>query len=119
MTIENSDQPCMARAIGVSWAKLNICTPEKWAEIIKTRGTKSNLQLVLENKKVPESYSKHLVAKQRNEQGRLAKAMAGVPMDRPASLNDIEAFEKLLGVRVMVVSARLGSKFITSPSTDE
>ena len=40
-------------------------------------------------------------------------------MDRPASLNDIEAFEKVLGVRVMVVSARLGNKFITSPSMDE
>ena len=39
-------------------------------------------------------------------------------MGRPASLNDIEAFEKVLGVRVMVVNARLGNKFITSPSTD-
>ena len=59
------------------------------------KGTKSNLQLVLENKKVPESYIKLLRAKQRDEQGQLAIAisqMAGVPMDRPASLNDIEAF---------------------------
>ena len=40
-------------------------------------------------------------------------------MDRPASLNDVQAFEEVLGVRVMVVSARLGNKFITSPSTDE
>ena len=112
----------MARAIGVSWAKLNLCTPEEWAEIIKTRGTKYNSQLVLENKKVPESYFKNLRSKQQDEQGQLAKAlsqMAGVPMDRPASLNDIEAFEKVLGVRVMVVSARLGNKFITSPSMDE
>ena len=122
VTIKNGDQLCMARAIGVSWAKLNLCKPEEWAEIIKTRGTKSNSQLVLENKKVPESYFKKLRSKQRNEQGQLAKAlsqMAGVPMDRPASLNDIEAFEKVLGVRVMVVSARLRNKFITSPSTDE
>ena len=28
-------------------------------------------------------------------------------MDRQASLNDIEALEKVLGVRVMVVSSRL------------
>ena len=40
-------------------------------------------------------------------------------MDRPASLNDVQAFEEVLGVHVMVVSARLGNKFITSPSTDE
>ena len=45
--------------------------------------------------------------------------VAGVPMDRPASLNDIEAFEEVLGVCVMVVRARLGNKFITSPSSDE
>ena len=37
-------------------------------------------------------------------------------MDRPASLNDVEAFEEVLEVRVMVVSARLGNKIITSPS---
>ena len=110
------------RAIGLSWAKLNLCTPEELEEMAKTWGTKSNLQLVLENKKVLESYFKHLRAKQRNEQGKLAIAicqMAGVPMDRPASLNDIEAFEKVLGVRVMVDSAQLGNKFITSPSTDD
>ena len=56
------------------------------------------------------------------QQGQLAEALcqlAGVPTDRPASLNDIEAFEEVLGVRVMEVSARLGNKFITSPSTDE
>ena len=40
-------------------------------------------------------------------------------MDRPASLNDIEAFEEVLRVGMMVVSARLGNKFITSLSTDE
>ena len=122
VTIKNDDQLCLARAIGVSWAKYRRCTPEEWKEITKTRGKKSNLQLVLEHHKVPESYFKHLRAKQRDEQRRLAVAisqLAGIPMDRPASLNDIEAFEEVLGVRVMVVSARLGNKFITSPSSDE
>ena len=60
--------------------------------------------------------------KKRDEQQKLAVAisqLAGVSMDRPASLNGVQAFEEVLGVRVMVVSARLGNKFITSPSTDE
>ena len=35
-------------------------------------------------------------------------------MDRPVSLNDVAALKEVLGVRVMVVSARLGNKFITS-----
>ena len=30
VTIENKDDLCMARAIGVSWAKLNICTVDEW-----------------------------------------------------------------------------------------
>ena len=40
-------------------------------------------------------------------------------MDRPASLNNIKTFQEVLGMCVMVVSARLGNKFITSPSMDE
>ncbi len=40
-------------------------------------------------------------------------------MDRPASLNDVVAFERVLDVRVMVVNARLNNKFVTNPSEDE
>jgi hypothetical protein len=56
VTIENSDQICMARAIGVAWAKLRRCADDEWREITKQRGKKSNLDLVLENQKVPLSY---------------------------------------------------------------
>jgi hypothetical protein len=122
VTIENEDQLCMARAIGMSWAKLNRCSQDEWKEIAKNRQKKSNIQLILEHQRVPESYYKQLRSKSRDEQRQLAVAisqLAGVPLDRPASLNDVEAFEEVLGVRVMVVSARLGNKFITSPSKDE
>ena len=37
VTIENNNQLCMARAIGLSWAKLNLCKPEECAEIAITR----------------------------------------------------------------------------------
>ena len=63
VTIKNDDQLCLARAIGVSWAKLMRCTPEQWEEITKIRGNKTNLQLVLEHHKVPESYFKKLKTK--------------------------------------------------------
>ena len=122
ITIENDDQLCMARAIGVSWAKLKRCTTEEWTHITKIGQKKSNLHLILEHQRVPESYYKHLMNKKRDEQQKLVVAisqLAGVSMDRPASLNGVQAFEKVLGVRVIVVSARLGNKFITSPSTDE
>ena len=46
VTIENEDQLCMTRAIGVSRAKLKRCTPEEWKEVTENRGKKTNLQLV-------------------------------------------------------------------------
>ena len=122
VTIENNDQLCMARAIGVGWAKLHRCTREEWNALTQQRGIKSNLELVLEHRKVPESYYKNLRNKSKREQKDLAVAicrLAGVPLDRPASLNDVEAFEEALNIRVMVVSARLGNKFITSQSIDD
>lgn len=47
VTIEINDQLCLARAIGVSWAKLKRCTPEEWKEI--DRRGKSNVELILEH----------------------------------------------------------------------
>lgn len=122
VTIENDDQMCMARAIAVCWAKLNICSREEWVDLTAYQKTKSTLELMLEHRKVPDTVYKNLTNKSRKEQKNLAVAisqLSGVPLDRPASLNDLEAFEKVLKVRVMVVSARLGNKFITCPSTDE
>ena len=37
VTIANDDQLCMARAIGVSWAKLKRCTKEEWTKITKKK----------------------------------------------------------------------------------
>ena len=122
VTIDNDDQLCMARAIGVGWAKLNRCTKEEWDNLTRYQKSKSQLELVLEHRKVPESYYMNLRKKARKEQRNLAVALselAGVPLDQPASLNDVEAFEEALDIRVMVVSARLGNKFIMSPSTDQ
>ena len=122
VTIDNDDQLCMARAIGVGWAKLNRCTKEEWEDLTRYQKSKSQLELVLKHRKVLESYYMNLRNKARKEQKNLAVALsrlAGVPLDQPASLKDVEAFEEDLDIRVMVVSTRLGNKFITSPSTDQ
>ncbi len=63
VTIENDDQLCMARAIGIAWAKRNRCTPEEWKNIVKERGLNSNLELCLKYGKVPESYYMNLKKK--------------------------------------------------------
>ena len=101
VTIDNDDQLCMARAIGVGWAKLNRCTKEEWDELTRYQKSKSQLELVLEHRKVPESYYRHVRTKTGKDQKNLAVALsrlAGVPLDRPASLNDVEAFEKVLNI---------------------
>ena len=60
VTIDNDDQLCMARAIGVGWAKLNQCTKEEWDDLTHYQKSKSNLELVLEHRKAPESYNMNL-----------------------------------------------------------
>ena len=68
VTIDNDDQLCMARAIGVGWTKLNRCTKEEWDDLTRHQKSKSQLELVLEHQKAPESYYKHLRNKTRKEQ---------------------------------------------------
>ena len=98
VTIVNNDQLCMARAISVSWAKLNSCSAAEWKDIAQSRGSKTNLELILDHHKVPESHYKNVRQHGRKEQTVSAKAisqLAGVPLNRPASLSDISAFEDL------------------------
>ena len=66
----------MARAIGVGWAKLNLCTQEEWNDLTRYQKSKSNSELTLEHRKVPESHYKHLRNKKRNEQKDLAVAIS-------------------------------------------
>ena len=106
----------------MGWAKLNRYTKEEWDNLTRSQKFRSQLELVLEHRKVPESYYMNLRKKARKEQKNLAVALsrlAGVQLDRPGSLNDVEAFDEALDIRVMVVSARLGNKFIKSISTDQ
>ena len=49
VTIDNNDQLCMASAIGVGWAKLNLCTQEEWNDLSQYQKSKSNSELTLEH----------------------------------------------------------------------
>ena len=60
VTIDNDNQLCMARAIAVGWAKLNQGTKEEWEDLTRYQKSKSNLELVLEHRKAPESYNMNL-----------------------------------------------------------
>ena len=119
VTIENTDNLCMARAIGVCWVKLNGCTVDEWKELTKNRGERSNIDLILEHRKVPENYLKNLRNKSKKKLAQALCHVVGVSIEQPLSLNDVRVFEEFLGIRVMVVSAPLGNKFITVASNDK
>ncbi|KAL5018216.1 hypothetical protein ScPMuIL_003938 [Solemya velum] len=120
--ITNEDNLCMARAISVVFAKLNQCSKEQWDILKDQNPEKSNLELGLEHRKFSTSYYKNLLNKKRAEQGEMARELcrrAGLPVDRPASINDLPAFEQLLDIKILVVSARAGNKFLTSPDNSQ
>ncbi|OOY87387.1 hypothetical protein, partial [Solemya velum gill symbiont] len=120
--ITNEDNLCMACAISVVFAKLNQCSKEQWDILKDQNPEKSNLELGLEHRKFSTSYYKNLLNKKRAEQGEMARELcrrAGLPVDRPASINDLPAFEQLLDIKILVVSARAGNKFLTSPDNSQ
>ena len=122
ITIENDDVLCMARSIAVAWAKLHRCSPEEWKTITHERGIQSNLELILKHRKVPKSHYRNILMKPNYQQKELAIAisrLAGVSITRPSTLSDISAFEKVLNIRVMVISAKHGNNFVTPHNINE
>ena len=84
VTIVNNDQLCIGRAIIVGCAKLNRCSAAEWKDIAQSRGTKANLELILEHRKMSESHHKDLCKHRQDQQTDLAEAisrLAGVPLD--------------------------------------
>ena len=72
----------------------------------------------MREQKISSGTFKHLINKNRQEQKQLATLIcqkAGIPVDRPGSLDDLPAFEQFFKIRVAVVAASLGNKFIRVP----
>ena len=107
---------CLARAIAKSWAKLNTVSTTEFCEKYKSKHPDMDiLDLILTCKKVPKWYYGKLSDKTRTNLYALAYAlhiMTGVPTDYACSLIDIPKFEEFLDIRIFVVSARMGNKFI-------
>lgn len=81
-------------------------------------GWESNFKFTLEHRRVFESYFMNLRKKFRNEIDMAFCRLAGIPMNRPTSLNDLSAFEDALEIRIIVVSVRLGNRFLTLTETE-
>ena len=116
--IINNDNLCLPRAICICWAKLNTVTRQEWLTLT-AEVPGSILDKVLAVRKCSTGYYSELRKKTRSAQGKLASKLcelAQVSTDHPMSLADIPQFEQLLGIDVLVISARAGNKFIRVPT---
>ena len=105
--IKNTDNNCLARAIGVAFAAANTVSLSEWKERTKNDKNLSVDQMVLKYKKCPVWYKK-TVAQQSNRQNELAVSLcreAGLPINKFLTINDISHFEELLCVDIIVVSS--------------
>ena len=111
-----ADDMCLARAIASSWAVVNKISNEEFNRKYRfQQPSKRTLDLIMQHRKVPGSYYHHMGDATRNEGTEIARAfhnLADLPEDYPCSLSEINQFEEALDIRVLVVSARMGNKFI-------
>ena len=119
--IVNDDQLCMARAIGVGLAKKCLVSEDDWDRTNQNARHLSNLEILLKHRQTNMATYKHLRTKGHREQKHLALLLcraAGVPDDKPGSLNDLPKFEEALRIRIAVVAASLGNKFVRIPDNE-
>ena len=95
VSINNDDSLCLARSIAVCIAR----------------------RLVEESNDDPEVKAQYQNIRKGNRRKQKDKALhyyslANVPIDRPCSLSDIQNFEKVLNIQVVVFAAHLGNKVI-------
>lgn len=116
--IVNDDQLCMARAIGVCLAKRSVVPNETWRTLVEEHSDLTSLEILVQFNQISAFAYKNIKNKNRQEQKKLSILLcqrAGVPTDRPGSLNDLPAFEEAFHIRIAVVAASLGNKFVRVP----
>lgn len=116
--IVNDDKLCLARAIGVCLAKLSIVTNEDWKGVKDELREFTNPEILVQQRKISKTAFRAITNKNRQEQRNLALLIcreAVIPTDRPGTLNDLPQLEEALKVRIAVIAASLGNKFIRVP----
>ncbi|XP_052085242.1 uncharacterized protein LOC127722409 [Mytilus californianus] len=114
----NEDKMCLATAIGRCFLKLCKIVPlEKWRETTKNDEDMNTCQKVIKHGMTTKSYFKNVSASALKNTS-YSKTMAitlckeaNLSTDEALSIRDIENFENVLDVNILVLSARLGNKF--------
>ncbi|CAG2212305.1 unnamed protein product [Mytilus edulis] len=88
--------------------------PTNWR--VLTKGDSSSMpDKVLKHKCYPHWYYKHVVEKGRKECTVFARRLCelvGVSTEKMCNINEIQLFERLLNLQILVISSKLGNKFI-------
>lgn len=117
LSVANDDHMCLATAIGRCFVKLcKITTLDEFKRITKNdQPDMSATMKMVKHRVITKSYLSHIKSptnnKYRKIMSRALCAAANVPMDRPLTITDIQSFEDLLDVNILVLLARLGNKF--------
>jgi len=111
------DHLCLPKAIGVCFLKTcKKVNATEWKELVGN-DRRSMMELSSRYKTCPKHYYDNMLKKSHRQKMQMDMAidlckMTNVPTDRQLGLNDIAPFERLLDVNVLVVSSKLGNKFI-------
>lgn len=106
---------CMPMAIVICFLKTcDTVSPQEWLALTKDE-TESTLDKILKHKVAPKWFYKHVLDKNRSDCFSAAKRLcelASVRTDKKCNITEISRFEDVLGIHILVISAKLGNKFI-------
>ncbi|CAG2254250.1 unnamed protein product [Mytilus edulis] len=110
-----SDTMCMPMAISVCFLKTcRVVSPREW-KTLTSDDTECMTDKVLKHRTTPKWFYNHVLDKGRKECINFAKrlcALADVSTEKQCNINDIERFEKVVDLQILVISSKLGNKFI-------
>ncbi|CAG2203034.1 unnamed protein product [Mytilus edulis] len=110
-----SDTMCMPMAISVCFLKTcRVVSPREW-QTLTSDDTECMVDKVLKHRTTPKWFYNHVLDKGRKECINFAKrlcALADVSTEKQCNINDIERFEKVVDLQILVISSKLGNKFI-------
>ena len=120
--IKNVDSLCALRAVAVTFCKLNSTSKDEFMTATRDL-TGDNLEKVLKTGKCSPSIYRAVRQPDSTQDGefqrRIAERLArdaGLPLDRPLTIADLDPVEDLLNVNVAVLSADSGNKFVRRPN---
>ena len=120
--IVNDDSLCAIRAVAVSFCKLISTTKDDFDRATRDLTT-DNVDKVLQTGKCSPSIYRAVRQPDSTQDGKFQRRMAerlaldaGLPLDRPLTIADLDPVEDLLNVNVAVLSADSGNRFVRRPN---